>query len=236
MAHDASAHAAAPTQPAQPAATSGARMVVTMGTLGLVCAVLIVAAFRFTLPAIERNKAAALERAVFEVIPAATTKVVFAEKDGRLVPAAQAPGGRKYYAGYDHDGGLAGVAVEASGQGFAGIVKIIYGYAPAKSAVVGMKVLESRETPGLGTKIETEPAFRANFDSLAVVLDASATGIANPVVLVKPHEKTEPWQVEAITGATISSRTIADILRASTGRTVPVIMSDLDALKGQGHE
>ncbi|HEU4365974.1 MAG TPA: FMN-binding protein [Candidatus Krumholzibacteria bacterium] len=164
--------------------TSGTKMIVTMGALGLVCAVLIVAAFQSTLPAIERNKAAALERAIFDVIPNATSKTVFAEKDGRLVPAEEAPGGPRYYAGYDDDHRLIGVAVEASGQGFADIVKVIYGYAPAQGAVVGMKVLESHETPGLGTKIETDPAFRANFEALEARLDGSGNGIANPIVLV----------------------------------------------------
>ncbi len=230
MAHEVGAAGAPPV--AQGA--SGAKMIVTMGTLGLVCGSLIVAAFQLTLPRIERNRARALEKAVFEVIPGATSKAVFAEKDGRLVPADQTAAGPRYYAGYDDGNRLVGVAIEASGQGFADIVKVIYGFAPDKRAVVGMKVLESRETPGLGTKIETDPVFRANFDSLAVVVDASGDGIANPVVLVKPREKTEPWQVESITGATISSRTIADILRVSTGRTVPVIMKNASTLERTG--
>jgi Na+-translocating ferredoxin:NAD+ oxidoreductase subunit G len=223
---------------AAPAArsTSGTRMIVTMGALGLVCAVLIVTTFQLTLPTIERNKAAALERAIFDVIPGATSKTAFAEKDGRLVPAADAPGGLRYYAGYDDAHRLVGVAVEASGQGFADIVKVIYGYAPGKRAVVGMKVLESHETPGLGTKIETDPVFRANFEALAVEPDASGGGVANPIVLVKPGKKTNAWEIEAITGATISSRAVADILHAATGRTVPVIMNSLPELEGQGHE
>ncbi len=217
-----------------PAGTSGLKMILTMGSLGLVCGVLIVAAYQLTLPRIEVNKARALERAVFEVIPNATTKAVFAEKDGRLVPADEAPGSPLYYAGYDDAHHLVGVAVEASGQGFADLLHLIYGYSPGSGAVVGMKVLESHETPGLGSKIDSDPSFRANFDSLAVRTDDAGTGIRNPVALAKHGEKTEPWQVEAITGATISSRAVTNILRASTERTVPIIMKNLDTLEGGG--
>jgi electron transport complex protein RnfG len=233
MAPEATAHGAgAPAAPTAAAGTSGARMIVTMGALGLVCAILIVAAFQFTLPAIERNKAAALERAIFEVIPSATSKTAFAEKDGRLVPLEEAPDGPRYYAGYDDEHRLVGVAIEASGQGFADLVKVIYGYAPGQTAVVGMKVLESHETPGLGTKIDTDAAFRANFEALEVKVDASGNGITNPVELVKHGKKTQGWEIEAITGATISSRAITSILATSTAQTVPVIMKNMAALEG----
>ena len=213
------------------AGTSGSRMIVTMGTLGLVCAVLIVAAFQFTLPAIERNKAAALERAVFEVLPGATTKVTLAEKDGALVPAEQAPGAARYFAGYDDDHRLVGVAVEASGQGFADVVKLIYGYAPDRGAIIGMKVLESHETPGLGTKIESDPAFRANFAALEAKLAGGGGHIEHPIVLVKNGKKTQAWEIEAITGATISSRAVTGILHDGTANAVPLIMHNIQTLE-----
>jgi H+/Na+-translocating ferredoxin:NAD+ oxidoreductase subunit G len=228
---------ATPTAPPVPAGTSGTKMIVTMGVLGLVCAVLIVATFQFTQPAIERNKAAALEKAIFEVLPGATSKVEFAEKDGALVPEAAATGAVRYFAGYDDDHRLVGVAVEASGQGFADVVRLIYGYAPEKNAIIGMKVLESHETPGLGTKIETDPDFRANFDALQVKLAGTGSTIEHPIELAKNGKKTDPWQIEAITGATISSRAVTGILHDGTARAVPVIMQNLQALeKSESHE
>jgi electron transport complex protein RnfG len=95
-----------------------------------------------------------------------------------------------------------------------------------------MKVLESHETPGLGTKIDTDAAFRANFEALEVKVDASGNGITNPVELVKHGKKTQGWEIEAITGATISSRAITSILATSTAQTVPVIMKNMAALEG----
>ena len=222
-----------PAMPVSPAGTSGARMIVVLGTIGLVCGALIVGAFQVTLPAITKNKAKLLEESVLAVVPNATRARPFVDNGGVLAPADDAgvPGTR-YYAGYNERGELVGVAIETSGQGFADVVRVIYGYSPEKQAIVGLKVLESHETPGLGTKIETEARFRANFDSLKVVPSADGGALQHPIALAKRGEKTDPWQVEAITGATISSRAVADMLRASTETAVPLIVRNLDALKG----
>jgi electron transport complex protein RnfG len=53
----------------------------------------------------------------------------------------------------------------------------------------------------------------------------------HPIELVKHGEKTDPWQVEAITGATISSRAVTSILRESTAAAVPVIADNMDVLE-----
>lgn len=212
---------------------SSLRLVLTMGGIGLFCGVLIVLTFQLTLPIITINKARALERAILDVIPAATTKTTFKQVGDKLEPLeGEDPIAIKYYAGYDDDGRLVGVALEAAGQGFQDIVSILYGYSPACKCVIGMKVMASKETPGLGTKIETDPAFRANFDALDVTLTDDGGRVANPLVLVKPGKKTESWQIESITGATISSQAIADILEKSTAKLVPVIEKNLETLEG----
>jgi len=212
---------------------SSLRMVLTMGGIGLFCGVLIVLTFQLTLPTITVNKARALEKAIFDVIPAATTKTAFKQVGDELEPLeGEDPIAIKYFAGYDDEGRLVGVALEAAGQGFQDIVTILYGYSSECKCVIGMKVMASKETPGLGTKIETDPNFRANFDALSVALDGGGEQIANPIVLVKPGKKTDSWQIEAITGATISSRAIADILEKSTAARIPVIERNLDILEG----
>lgn len=216
-----------------PPSTGSLRMVLTMGGIGLFCGVLIVLTFQLTLPIITVNKSEALEKAIFDVVPAARSKVTFKQVGDRLEPLeGEDDTATKYYAGYDDDGRLVGVALEASGQGFQDIVSILYGYSPESKTIIGMKVLASKETPGLGTKIETDPGFRANFAALSVALAAGGNNIANPIVLVKHGEKTEPWQIEAITGATISSRAVADILEKSTARMIPVVEKNLDVLEG----
>ncbi|HET6347618.1 MAG TPA: FMN-binding protein [Candidatus Krumholzibacteria bacterium] len=226
-------HGHAGSAPALPPGTSGTKMIVTLGSIGLVCGVLIVGAFQVTLSAITRNKATLLQESILAVVPNATHSRTFVEHDGVLSPDADAAApGERYYAAYDAGGTLMGVAVEAQGQGFADAVKLIYGYSPQRHAIVGFKVLESHETPGLGTKIESDPGFRANFDSLQVVPTADFSGVEHSVELAKHGKKEHPWQVEAITGATISSRAVARMLKTSTDAAVPIIAKNLEVLKG----
>ena len=221
--------AAAAMEEAQPGSL---RLVLTMGGIGLFCGVLIVLTFQLTLPIITVNKARALERAIFEVLPAAATKTTFKQSGDKLVPLEREdPLATKYYAGYDKNGKLVGVALDAAGQGFQDVIRILYGYSPECKCIIGMKVMESKETPGLGTKIDTDPGFRANFDDLDVKLTNDGLRIAHPIILVKHGKKTEPWEIEAITGATISSRAVTDILEKSTSKLIPVIEKNLDVLE-----
>jgi electron transport complex protein RnfG len=209
-------------------------MIFTMGGIGLACAVLIAATFQLTLPIITKNKAEALERAIFEVVPGAAEKATFVRDGQTLVPVVNdGVSGERYYVCYNEAGTLVGVAIEAAGPGFQDVLRIIYGYSPEAGSIVGLKVLESKETPGLGDKIEPDGRFRANFEALQVQINEATGEILNPIALAKRGEKTDPWQVEAITGATISSRAIANILRKSTAATAPVVFGNLDSL-GRG--
>jgi electron transport complex protein RnfG len=230
-----SASAANKTTAVMPPATapvSGFRMIATMGAIGVACGILIVLTFQLTLPRITSNKIAALEKAIFEVVPGAEKKVTFKLDGDKLIPSeGDDAAAVKYYACYSEDGRLVGVAIEASGQGFADIIKLLYGYSPGKEAVVGIKVLESKETPGLGDKIEKDPDFIANFDSLDCRLNTNGSDMINPIILVKPGQKTDMWQIEAITGATISSRAVTGILATSTAVAVPLITENLQALE-----
>ena len=62
-------------------------------------------------------------------------------------------------------GAVAAAAVPAAGPGFQDTIALLYGYQPAEQRVVGMEVLESRETPGLGDKIFKDAEFVAEFDA-----------------------------------------------------------------------
>jgi electron transport complex protein RnfG len=176
--------------------------------IALVCAVLIAGAFVSTAPLIERNRAQQLQRAVLQVLPGAVA----------FQPQPDAAG---VYAGLGADGELVGFAIAASGMGYQDSIEILYGYDPRAQAVVGMQVLSSRETPGLGDRIENDPAFRANFAALDVQLAADGQTLLHPVALVKPGQKTAAWQVDGISGATISSRAIARMLDESARQWVP---------------
>jgi electron transport complex protein RnfG len=181
------------------------RLVVTLTVAGLLSGFAIVGAYRLTLPTIQENQAEALRRAVFEVVPGAERLERLVVQDGALAPAGDAPADEpSVYAGYTADGRFLGYAVPAAGPGFQDTIRLIYGYDPERDRIVGMQVLESRETPGLGDRIYKDQHFVDQFRDLAVT----------PRVELVKEEPTAPNQVDAITGATISSTAVVKIVNA----------------------
>ncbi len=200
---------------------SSSKMLVAMVGIGTLCALLIALVYEGTFDRIAHLRAEALEAAVFRVLPGTSTTIVFALTSSGTFELAEEGADRVVYAGYNDQGALTGVAVEAAGQGYAGIINILVGYDPATETVVGFYVLQSNETPGLGDKIEKDEKFLANFSGLDVSLENSQ--LKNRVVPVKSGTKANPWEVEAITGATISSRAIAEIIDTGVGEMIPLI-------------
>lgn len=197
-----------------PAEPKAARLVGTLGLAGLLSGLLIVLVYEGTLPRIERNRAERLQRAVFEVVPGATAMQRLVWRDGALAVAdpvrdAALPGIHLAYGG---DGRPLGYAIAGAGAGFQDTIALLYGFDPARRRIIGMSILESRETPGLGDKIFKDPHFVGNFADL----------VAEPqVVLVKKGERTEAHQVDAITGATISSKAVVRIINDANAVWLP---------------
>lgn len=192
---------------------SSVRLAGTLGLAGLLSGLILVGVYLGTLPAIQRNRAEALKEAIYKVLPGTKTIDAFQLAGGKLEPFAGQPGTPSsnpvVYRGSDESGKQLGYAIPAEGAGFQDTIKLIYGYDPARKAVVGMEVLESRETPGLGDKIIFDEHFRKNFVELEV---------EPKIELVKKGEKTAPNQVDAITGATISSKAVVTIISKSNAQ------------------
>jgi electron transport complex protein RnfG len=223
-------------QPATPPAIPATLTVPMLRTLGLVAALsgfLVVLAHHLSLPLIEENKRVAIERALFKVIPGAVTRRDFLLTATGMQPldAATPDQGMHLYAGYDAQGQLAGVALEAAAQGYQDVIRILYSYDPACECIRGIQVLKMAETPGIGDKIAKDPDFLQNFAALDARLNATGDGLAHAIVSVKSGSKTEPWQIDAISGATISSKAVARMLNDSAQRAAPVIIRHLDVLR-----
>ena len=198
--------------------------------IGVGCGLLIALVYVGTLPHIERQRAAALERAVFAVLPGSASRQTFAFDEAGTLIADTASGGSRVHAGYDGAGRFLGVAIEAEGMGYADTIEILYGYVPADERIVGLRVLASKETPGLGDKIETDERYQANFAALDVRLDAAGEALVNPITVVKPGTKSQDWEIDGITGATISAQAVGNTVAASAARWLPVIRRNLEAL------
>jgi electron transport complex protein RnfG len=180
------------------------RLVLTLAIAGLISGVAIIGIYEGTLPTITANKARELREAVFKVLPGVSRMQPLAFRDGTLVAAAEPSVGESVvYGGYDDEGGFVGYAIPGAGPGFQDTIGLLYGFDAERRLVLGMEVLESRETPGLGDKIYKDLAFVSNFHELSV--DPT-------IVAVKKGTKTRPNEVDTITGATISSKAVVRII------------------------
>ena len=215
---------------------SSFKMLRAMVGIGITSALLIVLAFELTRPRVQKLKAAALEQAILEVLPGTdSTHMLGVSASGELVDIKDAEQDQRIlYAGYDETGELVGYAIEAAGQGYADVIRILYGYDPEQQEVIGFQVLESKETPGLGDKIEKEQQFLENFQALDLSVNSEGK-LKNQVVTVKPGEKEKPWQVEGISGATISSRAVGDMIGRSATEVVPLLHNRYQQKRGS-HE
>jgi electron transport complex protein RnfG len=187
-------------------------MMGTLGTAGFCSGLALVGIFLTTAPLIERNRAEALEAAIYRVLPGAESRKAFVVREGTLTPF-ESPGGslpqeEAVYAGYDAEGNALGFAIPAEGPGFQDTIKLLYGYDPARRRVVGMEVLESKETPGLGDKIFKDQDFVGNFSDLAI----------DPSVVLVKDGRTQENEVDSISGATISSRAVVRIINGANSR------------------
>ena len=192
------------TVPKDTSTPSSLRLVLTLAIAGLVSGVAIIGIYESTLPTITANKARELREAVFKVLPGVSQMQALVYRDGQLV-AVEKPDKDEpvVYGGYDEQAEFVGYAMPAAGPGFQDTIGILYGYQPEKKIVVGMEVLESRETPGLGDKIYKDAAFVGGFSALSVVPE---------IVAVKKGTKSQPNEIDAITGATISSKAVVRII------------------------
>jgi electron transport complex protein RnfG len=192
------------------------RLILTLALAGALAGFLLVFVNQATAPAIAKWKAEQLALAVNEVLKEPARYDTLYLVDGTLT--AQLPEGvdpkklEAIYLGFDADGGKVGYAMAHREAGFQDFIKLIFGYDVRANRLLGMKILESKETPGLGDKIYLDLEFVDQFDGV----EAKLTG-------VKKGERSKKTDVEMITGATISSKAVIRIINNAIDRWRPYI-------------
>ena len=101
----------------------------------------------------------------------------------------------KYFEAYK-DGRLVGKVVKIGTVGYSSIIQAVVGYG-LDNKITGIDIIEQKETPGLGANIEKEPFLKQFIGKTKDELVLSKDG----------------GQIDAITGATISSRALVDGIR-----------------------
>jgi len=178
------------------------RLIATMVLTALLAGSVLAGVYAVTAPMIAENRRAATRAAIARVLPGTRETRMLAVRDGVLVPVGEGEEpAAPVYLGLDGAGGVIGLAVPASGAGFGGTLELLFGFDPERERVTGLAILASLETPGLGDKIETDPAFTESFLDLAVAPE-----------IVCANERTAPNTVDGISGATISSKAVVRII------------------------
>ncbi|HBO83948.1 MAG: hypothetical protein A2073_03695 [Deltaproteobacteria bacterium GWC2_42_11] len=163
------------------------KMILVLSLTGAVSGGILAKVFHFADPLIQENKRRELREAIFVVLPEA--------KDYQTIEKEINKEKITVYKGIDANGSSAGIAFIADGGGFQGNIRIMVGLNTDYLKLKGIKILEQNETPGLGNRIK-EPEFEGQFKSLE---------IKPKVEYIKYRKPEKPNQIQAITGATISS-------------------------------
>lgn len=150
-------------------------------------------------PIIEENKKAETYSVVPELVAGAdgakTEAVEIEGKNGQVATA---------YKALSESGEQKGWVLPGSGQGFADKIDLLIGLNTDVSKITGIYILDQKETPGLGNYIVGKE-FRDRF------ADKST---AEPLAVVKA-DPTAPNAIKAITGATISSESVTNIVNST---------------------
>jgi electron transport complex protein RnfG len=210
--------AATPPPTAKAPEVSSWRLLSTLALGGAAAGLLVVAVYRATLPRIEGYEAAKVAGAVREVLKApASWDTLYLEK-GSLTKTPSAGAERKSlptaYVGYDASGTKLGAAVIAQEPGFQEEVLLMIGFEPSNGTIIGFKVLDEKETPGLGDKIERDKSFVSQFP-----------GRVAPLKGVKKVNAGNSSEVQTITGATISSRAVIRIINHAVEKWQPLLVA-----------
>lgn len=217
------AHHAPPSPPAETVAppegvkapeVSSFRLLATLALAGAAAGLLVVGVYKATLPRIEKYEAAKVEGAVREVLKSPARWDTLYLKNGVLTGSAgkEAKDLPKAYVGYDAGGRKLGAAVTAQEPGFQEEVLLMIGFEPANGKLIGFKVLDEKETPGLGDKIERDTSFSHQFP-----------GRVAPLKGVKSRTSADQHEVQTITGATISSRAVIRIINHAVEKWQPLL-------------
>lgn len=193
------------------------RLIATLAMAGALAGFLIVSVFQWAQPRILRHQAEALRAAINEVLGGPDHYETLFVIDGvltqELTAGADSTAFERVWLGFDAAGRAVGFAILGAEPGFQDVIRLIFGFDAVTGQLLGLKVLENKETPGLGDKIVKDSAFVGEFE-----------GVATPLAGVKQGAGSgAPDEVDMITGATISSRAVIDIINHRLESLGPLI-------------
>ncbi len=152
-----------------------------------------------TKPMIAYHQLQALKAAISDVLPSYDN---YEEKDIN--------GNTVYIGKIDDSSQPVGIAFKVDGSGFQGNISIMVGVDPSFVSITGIKVLGQIETPGLGTKIVVDPSNKTS--PFWFPEQFSGVIVEPEIVALKNQIPQNPNEVQAISGATITSKAVVRII------------------------
>ncbi len=177
------------------------RMIVVLTTVTIVAGFVLALASSVFTERIEANREAAFRRSLSEVFDSVDSP------EFELLAPASIPVYRVMVSG----GRTRGYAARIVTAGYGGDITMLVGVGTDLESITGLAIVEDVETPGLGARIEEEQ-FRLQFEGLDV---------DRPIVYVKNRDADfSKNQIEAISGATISTDAVVSGINASLDEAV----------------
>ena len=183
----------------------------------------------WTRPMVMAQRGGLLGDAALEVMPGAERYLIYVRgADGqlRLFGDGDSP---ELFIGLDGQGRAAGAAIVGSGMGYADTIQLVFGLDPETANLTGMRVVASRETPGLGSVIVDDQDWVDSFGHMELQFDDQQQ--LQPL-RVREDARQEAGEVDAITGATVSVRAVTDIINTSLTEWLPILRADYQELAG----
>ncbi|MFC2167062.1 FMN-binding protein [Acidobacteriota bacterium] len=175
------------------------RMVLVLTCVGLISGGFLAGVDLWTKEKIAFNIQQEIEQAIQIVVPGTVSSEKLYEERSFTV-----------YAGKAEDGTLAGYAVYASGAGFQDTITLMFGTDVELNKLTRLTILKQTETPGLGANIERDDLFLKFWEDR----DIQAGLTLHKPAASSPNELT-PTEINTITGATISSESVLNIVNLS---------------------
>jgi electron transport complex protein RnfG len=179
--------------------TLSARMIIVLTTIGLISGSLLAIVGLLTSERIEMNRLKEIQQAITKVVPGTVSSKTLYQEESLTI-----------YVGQDEAGSPLGFAVYASGTGFQDVITLMFGTDSAITKINSLTILEQKETPGLGAKITDQKTFLRFWEG---------KDCSQPLSLHKPAasspEGLASAEINTITGATISSEKVLEIVNIS---------------------
>ncbi len=182
-----------------------ARGAVTLAAIAAICAALVTATYQLTAQRIAANEQAWLERSLLPALGEVRFDGNITDSKIVLEPPHELPGSDAAVIYRAWSGGVPAAALFAvtARGGYAGPIRILVGIR-AGGRVTGVRILEHRETPGLGDGIE---AARSDW-----VYQFDGRSLGDPP-LAGWRLRTDGGRFDQLTGASVTPRAVVKAIR-----------------------